>query len=160
VTAAALSVTANAQSRIYGAANPALTYIETGLVNGDTLTGALATTATTTSNVGPYAITQGTLAASPNYTLTYTAANLMIVDQLSPVGPPVTASTQSGAFPSSFVTENVSGNGDDLFTSAYFTADPRKSSCMPLGVSQSLNRYGSIDLTGGSSASCKMRKTK
>src|SRR6202034_2718645 len=78
VTAAALSVTANAQTRVYGAANPTLTYTETGLVNGDTLTGALATTATTTSNVGGYRITQGTLAASSNYTLSYTGANLTV----------------------------------------------------------------------------------
>ena len=53
-----------ADDRIYGAAIPALTYNETGLVNGDTLSGLLATTATTTSNVGSYGITQGTLAAS------------------------------------------------------------------------------------------------
>ncbi len=76
VTAAALTVTANPQSRAYGAANPALTYTSTGLVNGDTLTGLLATTATTTSNVGAYGITQGTLAASSNYALTYTGNNL------------------------------------------------------------------------------------
>ena len=48
------------------------------LVNGDTLTGALATTATTTSNVGAYGITQGTLAASANYALTYTGNTLTV----------------------------------------------------------------------------------
>src|SRR6202041_3198805 len=80
VTAAALTVTAEAQSRAYGAANPTLTYTSTGLVNGDTLTAALATTATVTSSVAgsPYAITQGTLAASSNYTLSYTGANLTV----------------------------------------------------------------------------------
>ena len=52
VTAAALSVVADPQSRAYGAANPTLTYVTTGLVNGDTLTGLLATSATATSNVG------------------------------------------------------------------------------------------------------------
>ena len=56
MTAAALTVAANAQSRTYGAANPTLTYVATGLVNGDTLTGLLATTATTTSNVGAYGL--------------------------------------------------------------------------------------------------------
>jgi MBG domain (YGX type) len=71
VTAAGLTVTASAQSRLYGAANPTLTYVSSGLVNGDTLSGLLATAATTTSNVGAYAITQGTLAATSNYTLTY-----------------------------------------------------------------------------------------
>ena len=80
MTAAALTVTADAQTRAYGAANPTLTYTSTGLVNGDTLTGALATRRPSTSNVAgsPYAITQGTLAASSNYTLTYTGANLTV----------------------------------------------------------------------------------
>ena len=78
VTAAALTVTANAQIMGYGAAIPALTYNETGLVNGDTLSGLLATAATTTSNVGNYAITQGSLAASTNYALSYVGANLTV----------------------------------------------------------------------------------
>ena len=49
-----------------------------GLLNGDALSGGLATSATTTSNVGNYGITQGTLAASSNYTLTYSSANLTV----------------------------------------------------------------------------------
>ena len=50
----ALTVTADAKSRAYGDANPALTYQVggSGLVNGDTLSGALATSATAASNVG------------------------------------------------------------------------------------------------------------
>ncbi|MDP9056871.1 MAG: hypothetical protein M3N34_06010, partial [Pseudomonadota bacterium] len=75
---ASLLVTADAQSRNYGATNPALTYTDTGLVNGDTLTGNLTTSATPASNVGTYAITQGSLSASSNYTLSYTGANLTI----------------------------------------------------------------------------------
>jgi hypothetical protein len=76
VTAAPLSVTAGAQSRNYGTANPTLTYVSTGLVNGDALTRLLATAATTTSNIGSYGITQATLAASTNYALIYVGANL------------------------------------------------------------------------------------
>ncbi len=75
VTTAALTVTAENKARSYGAANPDLTVSYSGFVNGDTaagLTGApvLTTTATTTSNVGNYAITvaQGTLNAG-NYAL-------------------------------------------------------------------------------------------
>ena len=94
VTTAALNVTADAQSRAYGAANPPLTYTSTGLVNGDTLTGLLATTATTTSNIGTYAITQGTLAASSNYALTYTPANLTV----TAAALTVTADAQSRAY--------------------------------------------------------------
>ena len=76
----AITVTADAKSRAYGDVNPALTYQVggSGLVNGDTLSGALATSATTASNVGVYGITQGTLAASGNYALNYTSANLTV----------------------------------------------------------------------------------
>ena len=81
VTPRAITVTADAKSRAYGDANPALTWQVggSGLVNGDTLSGALATSATTASNVGVYGITQGTLAASSNYTLSsFTGANLTV----------------------------------------------------------------------------------
>ena len=80
VTQRALTVTADAKSRAYGDANPALTYQVggSGLVNGDSLSGALATSATTASNVGTYGINQGTLAASTNYALNYAAANLTV----------------------------------------------------------------------------------
>ena len=76
----AITVTADAKSRAYGDANPALTYQVggSGLVNGDSLSGALATSATTASNVGTYGITQGTLAASGNYALNYASANLTV----------------------------------------------------------------------------------
>src|SRR5207249_6195141 len=69
VTQRAITVTADAKSRAYGDANPALTYQVggAGLVHGDTVSGALAKSATTASNVGIYGITQGSLAASGNY---------------------------------------------------------------------------------------------
>jgi len=84
VTPRPVSVTANALSRIYGDANPTLTWTASGLVNGDTLSGALATTATATSNVGTYAITQGTL-GNANYTLSYTGANLTVTPRAASV---------------------------------------------------------------------------
>ncbi|SEG72792.1 MBG domain-containing protein, partial [Bosea lathyri] len=80
VTARPLTVTADALSRIYGNANPSLTYTVggNGLVNGDTLVGGLATTAGSTSPAGRYAILQGTLAASNNYALSFLSAVLTI----------------------------------------------------------------------------------
>ncbi len=74
-----ITVTANPQARQVGAADPLFTYVVTGpggsgtpgLVNGDSLTGQLASTATITSPAGVYDIVQGTLAASANYRLTY-----------------------------------------------------------------------------------------
>ncbi len=80
VDARPITVTADDLTRHYGDANPSLTYAVggEGLVNGDALSGALVTAATTTSNVGGYAITQGTLASSTNYALTYVGGILTV----------------------------------------------------------------------------------
>jgi hypothetical protein len=80
ITARPIIVTANDLSRIYGNANPALTFTVggEGLVNGDQLTGALATTAGLATGVGAVPITQGTLAANPNYLLTFVDGQLAI----------------------------------------------------------------------------------
>jgi hypothetical protein len=81
ITARPITVTAAAQTKVYGAADPTLTYtLEAnssgrGLVVGDSFTGALARAAGTI--VGNYAIGQGTL-ANGNYAITYTAADLVI----------------------------------------------------------------------------------
>ncbi len=80
ITPRPITVTADNLSRIYGNANPALTFTVggLGLVNGDQLTGALATAAGVTTGVGNVAITQGTLAASQNYALTFNPGILSI----------------------------------------------------------------------------------
>jgi len=81
ITAKGLTVNATTQNITYGDTVPALTYTYTGQVSGETpiFTGALSTTATSTSNVGNYAIVQNTLAATGNYSIsTYNAANVVI----------------------------------------------------------------------------------
>jgi hypothetical protein len=79
---ALLTVTAANESMTYGGMVPALTYTYTGLVNGDnsaTFSGDLATTATSAISVGGYAITQGNLVATGNYTIgTFNAGTLMV----------------------------------------------------------------------------------
>jgi len=78
ITPASLTVTADSKSKVYGSTDPALTYqITSGkLIGTDQLTGGLARDAG--ENVGNYPITQGTLAASPNYNFTYQKADLAI----------------------------------------------------------------------------------
>ncbi|MCC8424743.1 MBG domain-containing protein, partial [Mucilaginibacter sp. UR6-11] len=72
-----IAVTATAQSKIYGDADPALAYTFTpALVAGDSFTGALSRAAG--ENTGSYAIGKNTLALSSNYALNYTGANLTI----------------------------------------------------------------------------------
>lgn len=71
----ALGVTAEAKSKTFGDADPALTYTTEGLVEGDELAGGLERAEG--ENVGTYAINQGTLSNS-NYEITYTGANFVI----------------------------------------------------------------------------------
>ena len=82
INAALLTVTATNESMVYGGTVPALTYTYTGLVNNDTsatFSGSLATTATSSSSVGDYPITVGTLAATGNYTIgTYHPGTLTV----------------------------------------------------------------------------------
>ncbi|QCI67506.1 beta strand repeat-containing protein [Phreatobacter stygius] len=128
VTQRAVTVAANAAARTYGDANPALTYGLTSgsLVNGDSLTGTLATSATATSNVGGYGITQGTLAASSNYALTFVGANLAVTQRAITV----TANDLSrlAGQPNPQLTYAVGGrglaNGDSLAGELATTATP------------------------------------
>jgi tetratricopeptide (TPR) repeat protein len=89
ITPASLSVIANALSKVYGSADPALTYAATGFQFSDTvgtaLTGSLSRIAGEV--VGLYAINQGSLAANANYTVSYTGNNLDITVAPAPVAP-------------------------------------------------------------------------
>ena len=76
-----LTVTANGAEQDLRRGVPALTYTYSGLVNGDTaavFTGTLSTTASASSGVGTYAVNQGTLAAGPNYAITYNPGTLTV----------------------------------------------------------------------------------
>ena len=129
VTPASLTITANNQTQVYGNATPTLTYTIGGLVNGDTLSGSLATTASSTSNVGSYAITQGSLAASTNYAITYTGANDVVGTRAITVAANAQSQVYGNATPT--LTYTVGGlglvNGDTLSgglaTSASSTAN-------------------------------------
>ncbi len=64
------------QSKVYGAADPALTFSNNGSLAASSFTGALGRA--TGENVGSYAINLGTLSAGSNYDLTYVGANFTI----------------------------------------------------------------------------------
>ncbi|KRC82567.1 MBG domain-containing protein [Sphingomonas sp. Root241] len=127
ITPRPITITADPQSRIYGDANPVLSYGigGQGLVNGDTLSGALATGATTGSDVGSYAILQGTLAANGNYALSYVGANLGIMPRaLSVVYTAYAASSIYGDAPAGLTgstTPTGLVNGDTLSGTASWT---------------------------------------
>ena len=159
----AITVTADAKSRAYGDVNPALTYQVggSGLVNGDTLSGALATSATTASNVGTYGITQGTLAASGNYALNYTSADLTVGQRAITVTADAKSRAYGDANPA--LTYQVGGSGlvnGDSLSGALATSATTASNVGTYGINQgtlaasgnyALN-YASANLTVGQRA--------
>lgn len=83
INKAALTVTADNASRYAGQPNPAFTVSYSGLAGSDTpvsLSGSLtfATTATSSSPAGQYAITLTGTLASPNYTINYAGGVLTV----------------------------------------------------------------------------------
>jgi autotransporter-associated beta strand protein len=79
VTPRPITVTANNQAKVYGQADPALTFTAP-TVNGDLLAGALARAPGETVAGGPYAIMQGTVtnANNANYSITFMNGQLLI----------------------------------------------------------------------------------
>ncbi|MBX5855166.1 two-partner secretion system adhesin CdrA [Pseudomonas aeruginosa] len=115
ITKALLNVIADAKTKVYGDADPSLTYQVSGLKNGDTagsiLTGGLNRAAG--ENVGVYGINQGDLALnSGNYDLSYQGNNLTITKALLNVIADAKTKVYGDADPA--LTYQVSGlkNGD------------------------------------------------
>ena len=123
--AATVVVTADDKTKVYGDLNPALTATVTGAINGDTINYTLATTATTTSNVGTYPIVV-TLGSNPNYTVTKTDANLTVTPKTATVvaadktkvygdvNPALTA-TVTGAINGDTINYTLSNHCNDYF---------------------------------------------
>ncbi len=100
VTPRPITATANNLSRPSSQPNPPLTFAVTAgnLVNGDALSGALATIADNSSLAGSYPITQGTLAAMSNYALTFVNGTLVVTST-----PELTVTRDFGVSPNRFL---------------------------------------------------------
>ncbi len=114
VTQASATVTADVQSKTYGSADPALTFVATGLVNGDTqgttATGAL--TRVAGENVGTYAIQQGNVSLSANYNVTYVGADLTVTQAAATVTADAQSKTYGGSDPALTFVATGLVNGD------------------------------------------------
>src|SRR3954467_8525434 len=109
VARAALTIAADHQTKVYGSPDPLFTYTASGFQGGDTaatvLTGALA--AEIGSSVGSHPITQGTLAATSNYTLAFTGSTL----DITPANLTITAGSDSKIYGSTFTATAFTSNG-------------------------------------------------
>jgi filamentous hemagglutinin family protein len=87
ITPKAITVNADDLNKIYGENNPTLTFTTDGLVGSDGLNGNLSTTATVSSNVGTYDITQGDL-SNGNYVITFNKGELTVLAKNTPTPNP------------------------------------------------------------------------
>ncbi|MBI3755501.1 MAG: hypothetical protein HY265_05010, partial [Deltaproteobacteria bacterium] len=116
VTPAALTITADNQTKVYGDANPALTATYSGLKGTDTsavVSGLnISTTATTGSNVGSYTITAANGTAT-NYIISYVNGILLVTAAPSIITPaPVTITAAPVATTASYTNVIQEGLGN------------------------------------------------
>ncbi|MGX5816602.1 MBG domain-containing protein [Chitinophaga lutea] len=145
VSPRALAIDADALMKVYGQADPALTCTATGLINGDVLTGAL--TRVSGENTGAYAILQGTLAAGPNYIITYASQNLVITKAPLTVTMDAQSKTYGEPDPSFTFTANGFTNGDapTILTGAASRAAGEAAGSYPLTIG-TLDAGGNYDI--------------
>jgi hypothetical protein len=144
ITPYGVTVTANAgQSKVYGSADPAFTYQSTGLLGGDSFSGALARAAGENVAGGPYAINQGTLTAGSNYAITFNGDSFSI----TPYGVTVTANAgQSKVYGSSdptFTYQSTGLLGGDSFSGALSRAAGENVAGGPYAINQGTLTAGS-----------------
>ena len=127
VTAAPLTITADDQTKVYGAALPTLTASYTGFVNGDTSASlttppAVTTVATAASHVAgsPYAITAAG-AVDPNYTISYVAGSLTVTTAPLTITADDQTKVYGAALPTLTASYTTFVNGD---TAASLTTPP------------------------------------
>jgi hypothetical protein len=150
-----LSVSADAKSKTYGAADPALTYqLTSGSFYGsDSFSGSLSRAAGETVAGGPYAIGQGTLSAGSNYSISYTGANFTINPYTLSVAADDKSKTYGDSDPSLTYTYGTLQNGDGagVFSGALSRAAGETVAGGPYAIGQGTLSAGSnysISYTG------------
>lgn len=125
-----LTVRANAQIKVYGTVDPALTYqiVAGALLGGDQLSGQLGRVAG--ENVGDYQINQGTLSGGDKYQITYQAAELTISKR--PIT--VTATAKSKYVNSSDPTLNYQVTAGSLVTGDNFSGQLTRAAGEAIGT--------------------------
>lgn len=156
ITPYLLSVSANAHGKIYGSADPTLTYTYAALQNGDAdsvFTGSLGRTAGENIAGGPYAINQGSLSAGSNYAISFTGNSFTIDPYLLAVSANYQSKSYSTVDPTLTYTHAALQNGDtdSIFTGALTRSAGETMAGGPYAISQGNLSAGSnytISFTG------------
>ncbi len=146
---AAATVTANAKSRTYGAANPTFDATVTGAVNNDVLDYSLASVAAQTSGVGSYPIVV-TLGTNPNYNVTKTDGTLTIDKAAATVTANAKSRTYGAANPTFDATVTGAVNNDVLdYSLASVAAQTSGVGSYPIVVTLGTNPNYNVTKTDG-----------
>jgi len=135
VNRAPITVTAHAKTKIYGDADPTLTYtITTGTLAGnDTFTGSLSRN--TGITVGNYPITLGTLALNTNYVLTFVSNNLTVTKRPLILAPIPATKVYGNPDPGFAYAQNgTSYASTDAMTGIYSRAEGENVGTYALGI--------------------------
>jgi hypothetical protein len=147
VTAKDATVAADHKTKTYGDANPALTAVVTGTVNGDVLNYTIATTATALSGVGSYPITV-TLGSNPNYSVTKTDSTLAVMAKDAAVAANPKSKTYGDVNPALDAAVTGTVNGDTLnYTLATTATAPSEVGSYPITVTLGSNPNYSVTKT-------------
>jgi hypothetical protein len=141
-----INVSADAKSKTYGDADPTLTYTADALANGDTFSGTLTRAAGEVSGI--YAISQGSLALSNNYTLNYTASNLTISKKTINVTAAAKSKTYGDTDPALTYTADALLNGETFSGSLTRDAGEAAGSYNINQGSLALNNNYTVNYTG------------
>ena len=126
-----LTVTADAKSKIYGSADPALTYTVSGLVGTDTITVTLNRAAG--ENAGTYEITKTSAVTGDNYTISYTGALFTITKAVLTV----TANANT-------ITYGDAPAGNGVVYSGFINGETEDVLDGELAYTYSYSRYGNV----------------
>ncbi len=114
ITKKAITITADATTKVYGESDPALTYTASpGLEAGDSFTGSL--TRVTGEDANTYAILQGTLSAGTNYTITFVSKDFTITKKAITITADATTKVYGESDPALTYTASTSLETGDSF---------------------------------------------
>ncbi|MXV16881.1 MBG domain-containing protein, partial [Hufsiella ginkgonis] len=107
-----ITVTASAKTKVYGSADPSFTYVVTGLVGSEKVTGDLSRAAG--EDIGNHAINQGSLNGGGNYQVVFVGADLSVTPRTVAVKAEAKAKIYGDADPTLTYTTPAGGpvNGD------------------------------------------------
>ncbi len=140
-----ITVAAIDLSKVYGEDDPELTYSVTGtLVNGDVISGMLVREEG--EDVGIYAINQGSLSLSTNYSLKYTVAEFTITQAANVIE----FTLDSPVAYESGLTISLDGSATSGLTVSYASSNSEIASVS--GTLLQINSYGTVEITATENA--------